>query len=151
MFAYLPLHQEPLSELNVDFLRRESNSYLDRQDEDFMEEVELSFAGADQDFVPVQEEEFDLTNGLDYIEAQTCVDVPNLHDDNVELLSPTVPTVKPEDMFKKTRQARFSQVSFEGRPQIQKKDSKPEDMFQKTRQARFSQASLEISAHRARE
>ncbi len=31
----------------------------------------------------MQGEEFDLTNGLDYIEAQTHADVPNLHDDNV--------------------------------------------------------------------
>ncbi len=147
----MPLHQEPLSELNVDVLGRESNSYLDRQDEDFIEGAELSFSGTDRDFVPVQGEEFDLTNRLDYIEAQTCVDVPNLHDDNVELPSPTVPMVEPEDMFKKTRQARFSQARFEARPQIHKKDCKPEDMFQKTRQARFSQAGLEISAHRARE
>lgn len=136
----MPLHQEPFSELKIDVHERESDSYMGRQDEDFI--------GADQDFVPEQGEEFDVTNRLDYIEAQTCTDAPNFHDENVEILSP-IPTVEPEDMFKKTRQARFTEARFEGRPQHQKKESKPEDMFQKTRQARFSQARSEISAHRA--
>lgn len=133
----MPLHQEPFSELKVEVHERESDSYLGRQDEDFI--------GADQDFVPEQGEEFDLASRLDYIEAQTCTDAPNFYDENVEILSP----IPPEDMFKKTRQARFSQTRFEGIPQKQKQESKPEDMFQKTRQARFSQARSEISAHRA--
>jgi hypothetical protein len=39
----MPLHDESWNKLNVDFLKRESNSYLDIQDEGFIEEDDLNF------------------------------------------------------------------------------------------------------------
>jgi len=111
----------PLSELKFDLLRREDDALLERQNAELIDDAEISFAKADEDFFPIPGMIFELTKMTDS-DSQPSLDVPNFDFDDVEKLPP---------------------LNFV--------EKKPEDMFQKTRQTRFSQAGLEISAHRARE
>lgn len=141
----------PLNDFKFDLLKREDDAILDRQNAEFIDDVEISFAKAGEEFVPKPGMIFELTKMMD-IDTQPCLDVPYLDDENVEKPLPlNFVERKPDDMFQKTRQARFSQSKFERNPPFPKKESKPDDMFQKTRQARFTQARFETSAHRAGE
>jgi len=140
----------PLSGLKFDLLRREDDALLDRQNAEFIDDAEISFAKADEDFFPIPGMIFELTKMTDS-DSQPSLDVPNLDDNDGKKLPPlNFVERKPEDMFQKTRQTRFSQSRSERSPPL-RKESKPDDMFQKTRQARFSQARFETSAHRAGE